>query len=317
MKGYLDTNSTSTTTLTVAGLAQGSYDVYVYADGDNKVYERAAAYTISGAGISPVTTHLTDAASANFSGVFTRANGSAGNYVKFSITGTGFTLTATPTTPEVGTRRAPINGLQIVPTSVPPPPPPPPARPIGIDFNGTGTAMTPGEQAGVVAQSNWNTAAGAARTTPLALVDSSGAATSASVTWTGNGGWALPITDQAGNVRLMRGYLDTSSSSVTTVSVTGLPAALYDVYVYVDGDNREYTRTANYRLTTSGSDTTIGVTDPANTNFSGTFVQASGGAGNYVRFTISGDRFTLTATPMTGTNPTLRAPVNAIQIVPR
>ena len=251
MKGYLDTNSTSTTTLTVSGLAQGSYDVYVYADGDNKVYERAAAYTISGAGISAVTTHLTDAASTNFGGVFTRADGSAGNYVRFSITGTGFTLTATPTTPEAGTRRAPINGLQIVPTSVPPPPPPPPALPIGIDFNGSGTPMASSEQAGVVAQSNWNTAAGAARTTPLALVDASGAATPASVTWAGNGGWALPITDQPGNLRLMRGYLDTNSSSVTTVSVTGLRSAAYDVYVYVDGDNREYTRTANYRLIAS------------------------------------------------------------------
>jgi len=101
------------------------------------------------------------------------------------------------------------------------------------------------------------------------------------------------------------------------VSVTGLRSAVYDVYVYVDGDNREYTRTANYRLITSGSDTTIVATDPANTNFSGTFVQASGGAGNYVKFTITGEGFTLTATPMTGTNATLRAPVNAIQIVPR
>jgi hypothetical protein len=52
-------------------------------------------------------------------------------------------------------------------------------------------------------------------------------------------------------------------------------------------------------------------------NFSGTFTQASGTPGNCVKFTIDGDGFTLVATPRTGTNATLRAPVNAIQIVPR
>ena len=49
----------------------------------------------------------------------------------------------------------------------------------------------------------------------------------------------------------------------------------------------------------------------------GTFTQAAGTAGNYVKFTVTAGGFTLTATPISGTNPTLRAPVNAIQIVPR
>jgi len=42
---------------------------------------------------------------------------------------------------------------------------------------------------------------------------------------------------------------------------------------------------------------------------------ATSSTGNYVKFSISGDGFTLTATPASGTNATLRAPVNAIQIV--
>ena len=265
--------------------------------------------------------NLIDAANANFAGTFTRADSSNGNYVRFSIslsaTG-GFTLEAVPTTPEVGTRRAPVNGIQIVPTSAPPPPPPPAMGPIGIDFVGTGLAMAPGETAGVISQANWNGAAGSAQSSPLALVDASGTATSATVTWSANGGWAVPITDQAGDRRLMRGYLDTSSTSVTTVTVTGLPSGTYDVYVYADGDNREYTRTAAYRISGSGvTDTTINLTDTAYTNFSGTFTQAAGGAGNYVKFAITAGGFMLTATPLTGTNPTLRAPINAIQIVPR
>lgn len=315
MKGYLDTSTTSTTTVTVSGLAQGSYDVYIYADGDNKIYDRGAAYSLSGPGIPATSTGLIDAANANFAGVFRLADGSPGNYVRFSITGTGFTVVATPTTPETGTRRAPINGLQIVPTSVTPPPGP---SPIGIDFTGSNpTAMAAAETAGVVPQANWNNAAGAARTSPLPLVDAAGAATAATATWSANGAWAVPITDAAGNLRLMRGYLDTNSSSMSTVTVSGLPAGAYDVYVYADGDNREYTRSAIYRMTAGGNTLDLTLTDPANTNFSGTFVQASGGAGNYVKFTINAGGFTLTAIPSAASTATQRAPINAVQIVPR
>jgi hypothetical protein len=321
MKGYLDTTNSSTTTVQVAGLAAGTYDIYVYADGDNKVYERAAAYTISGSGITTTTIDLIDAANTNFASTFTRAENSHGNYVRFSITvsgGGGFTLEAAPTTPVGGTLRAPINAIQIVPTSAPPPPPPAMGA-IGIDFVGSsGIAMAAGESAGVVPQANWNSAAGGSQTSPLTLVDASGAATSATVSWSANGGWAIPITDQPGDRRLMRGYLDTSSTSVTTVTVAGLPSGTYDVYVYADGDNRGYTRTAAYRISGSGvTDTTINLTDPAYTDFSGSFTQAAGTAGNYVKFTITAGGFTLTATPVSGTNTTLRAPINALQIVPR
>ena len=114
----------------------------------------------------------------------------------------------------------------------------------------------------------------------------------------------------------MKGYLDTSNTSVTTVTVAGLPSGAYDVYVYADGDNREYTRTAVYRISGTGiTATTVNLTDLANTHFSGTFAQAAGTSGNYVKFSINADGFTLTATPDTGSNATLRAPVNAIQIV--
>lgn len=393
-----------------------SYDVYVYADGDNRVYERTAAYTISGAGITTTTINLTDTASTNFGTTFTRASNSKGNYVRFSIDATGFTLKATPTAPVSGTRRAPVNGIQIVPTTSAAPDftisMAPASRSvtqgasttytatigavngftgtvnlaatggpggttttfnpssvsgsgsatlnittssstpagtstlaitgtsgqlshsatttlvvstasaaavaIGINFVGSSTTtMAPTESAGVAPKTNWNNATGATRTTPLTLVDESGKLTNATVTWTSNGGWMLPITDQAGNRRLMKGYLDTSSSSATTVSVAGLASGAYDVYVYADGDNHEFTRTAAYRISGAGiTATTTTLTDSANTDFGGTFTQAAGTGGNYVKFSVSGGGFTLTATPSTGTNATLRAPVNAIQIVP-
>jgi hypothetical protein len=189
---------------------------------------------------------------------------------------------------------------------------------IGIDFAGSSTtAMAATESAGVVPKTNWNTAAGATRTTPLALVDESGVLTNATVTWTSNGAWMIPIADQPGNARLMKGYLDTSSTSATTVTIAGLPSGAYDVYLYADGDNHEFTRTAAYRISGPGiTERTINVTDSAYTDFAGTFTRASGGSGNYVKFSISAGGFTVTATPLSGTNSTLRAPVNAIQIVP-
>jgi len=115
MKGYLDTTSTSTTTVTMAGLAPHAYDVYVYADGANSAYTRTGAYTIAAPGQASVTIDLTDAAKTNFSSAYTAAQNSSGNYLLFHINGTQFTLTARPISGSSSTLRAPVNGIQIVP----------------------------------------------------------------------------------------------------------------------------------------------------------------------------------------------------------
>ncbi len=121
MNGYLDTVGQNTT-VTVAGLPANAsgYDIYVYADGDNGSATRTGTYQISGTGITTAVINLTDAANINFGGAFTQANNSAGNYVVFSITATGFTLTAIPSTASDNTPRAPVNGIQIVPHAPPP-----------------------------------------------------------------------------------------------------------------------------------------------------------------------------------------------------
>jgi len=49
-----------------------------------------------------------------FSGGVLIAN-SNGNYVKFTITAAGFTITATPGAATDGNPRPPVNGIQIVP----------------------------------------------------------------------------------------------------------------------------------------------------------------------------------------------------------
>jgi hypothetical protein len=176
--------------------------------------------------------------------------------------------------------------------------------------------MSSAESAGAVPMTRWNNASGVSRSTPLALADATGAPSGATVTWSSNNLWHVPTTDAPGNARLMRGYLDTSDTSVTTVTVAGLANAPYDVYIYVDGDNATIAKTAAYRISGAGiTTTTVNLTDPANTNFSGTFTQANNSAGNYIKFSITASGFTLTATPGASSG-NRRAPVNAIQIVP-
>jgi hypothetical protein len=380
MEGYLDTGSGNATTVTASGLPSNAngYSVYVYADGDNGSATRSGTYQISGPGITTSSVGLTDPANTNFNGTFMQANTSNGNYVVFNINATGFTVTATPGTASDGTRRAPLNGIQIVPLGTANPDFALSATPvtasvvqgssasytvsvgalngfsgavtlsvsglptgatssfspgaigggasstliistaaitpannstltitgtsgtlthttavtlavspaagsggnvISVHFVGLGTQMTPTEIAGVIAKSNWNQATGASSSSPLALVDETGAATSATIAWQATGIWGLFIADQPGNVRMMEGYLDTGyATTATTITVSGLPADAngYNVYVYADGDNGTASRSATYQISGTGVTTTsIGLTDAANTNFNGTFTPAN------------------------------------------
>jgi hypothetical protein len=312
MKGYLDTSSTSTTRVQVSGLVPRAYDVYVYIDGANGSAERAGTYTISGAGITPTTITAIDAVSSNFGTTFTDARDGVGNYVRFSVNAAAFTLTAVPSTASTTTRRAPVNGIQIVPVAAAPA-----AGPIGIDFMGTHTTrMAASERAGVVTQSGWNSAAGPTGAA-LPLVDASGTATGAMVTWSATGEWMTPIADAPGNARMMKGYLDTSSTSTTRVQVSGLVRRAYDIYVYIDGANGSAERAGTYTISGAGiTPTTITAIDAVSNNFGTTFTDARDGVGNYVRFSVNAAAFTLTAVPSAASTTTRRAPVNGIQIVP-
>jgi len=196
------------------------------------------------------------------------------------------------------------------------------AKAISVNFAGTGTAMASSEIAGVVAEDNWNQAMGASSVSPMSLADETGATTSATISWQADNMYNLPIADQPGNARMMRGYLDNSKGNPTVITVSGLPANTngYAVYVYADGNNGADSRAAQYGISGAGiTSTTIGLADLANTDFDGTFVEANNTAGNYVVFTITSaaSGFTLTATPNLSQSGVERAPVNGIQIVPR
>jgi hypothetical protein len=185
---------------------------------------------------------------------------------------------------------------------------------IGISFTGGNnagapTAMLPTDVAGALQQANWNNANGTSGTLS-GLVNEGGIATSATATWHADGTWGSGTGTSNGNFKLYNGYLDATGTSPTTVTVSGLAAAgitgRYAVYVYFTGDAVGQNRTGNYTI---GGTTEFALD---NTGFTGTYVQSTAGNpnGNYLVFdNITGDSFTLTATPVN-----FRSPVNGIQI---
>src|SRR3954470_2395428 len=136
---------------------------------------------------------------------------------------------------------------------------------ISVDFAGASSAvMGADENAGVSARAGWNHATGAVRTSPLFLADETGTPSGATITWNASGTWQTPVTDEPGNRRMMKGYLDTTSTSVSSLTIVGLAPRSYDIYVYADGDNGAYTRTADYTISGTGiTTTTVRLTDTA------------------------------------------------------
>lgn len=306
---------TRTATVTVTVTPPPDFTIAASPDSQSIVPSGTATYTITtGAlnGFAGSVDLTVNGLPANASAAFTPASIAGSGSATLKVTSAGDTPTGPWPLTIVGTS-GPLthsDGVSLIVNE------PGAARAVGIDFTGTGSAMGAAEQAGVIATANWNSASGASRTTPLALIDETGAASGATVTWSSNNGWRVPITDAPGNARMMAGYLDTSDTSVTTVTVAGLANAAYDVYVYADGDNANVAKTAAYRISGAGiTTTTVNLTDPIDTNFSGTFTQAAGGSGNYVKFSVVASGFTVTATPGASAG-NKRAPINALQIVP-
>lgn len=201
---------------------------------------------------------------------------------------------------------------------------------IGVNFvSYYVTPMAPSEVAGVVPQANWNQALGSSNSGQLTnLVDQNGVPTAISLTWASPNSYFNSLPDQPGNDRMMKGYLDNNNVQPNTVQVTGLPFTSYDVVVYYDGGTSA-TRSGNYRLTSLANKQVYGCAgqtvdgsiitalDPASTDFSGTFIQASNGSpGNYVKFVnCTGTNFSLAPIHGASSDSQYRAPVNGIQIL--
>ena len=215
-------------------------------------------------------------------------------------------------------------------------------------------ALAAGESAGAPGyeQSNWNNLGRWSGLIPL--IDSTGAASGVSAAWDSNNTWRNGAGVAAPDAKLMHGYLDSTGAAnvapttpynffpgVTNdpqVYVSGLSAWLastgapsYAVVVYADGDASD-NRVGEYWLQdASGEDLaalTVGddltphlfLNDAA--NFSGAYDRisdtsttlAGADTGNYLVFTgLTADSFLLRTHEAGG--PTLRAPINAFQIV--
>jgi len=198
-----------------------------------------------------------------------------------------------------------------------------PAASVSVNFEGResnvadSNLLDPADFAGVVAVANWNNASGATGNLTN-LIDDSGAATSTDVTWNGQSTWSWEQSGDAvpsnGGGSLFNGYLDTSGNNGShSITVSQVPFAEYDVYVYVDGENNGSARPARFNI---GGGADVWIDDDANWN--GSYVEGAGtnlasatAGANYVRFTgLSGGSFTINAVAET-----FRAAVNGFQIV--
>ena len=136
------------------------------------------------------------------------------------------------------------------------------AQSIGINFTSDrdlAAELAPDEVAGHpdVAQANWNSTNGGPNgnetnllgLTPGTLVDSDGTPTGAQVAWTSDGTWNTNNGIASGDNKLMNGYIDHTGGG-STVEVTNITYASYDVYVYFGSDGNG--RTGAIESTTAG-----------------------------------------------------------------
>jgi hypothetical protein len=192
---------------------------------------------------------------------------------------------------------------------------------IGIQFQGSGTALLSTDSAGLstVAQTNWNVLTGASFSTS-GLANSSGATTTLTLSGSANGGyWAGGSSaSPAGNSKLASGELYNTWPSSPTLTVANIPYAKYDVYLYagIDATGRNETIALTpsggaaqyYSFTTEGGGSAW---TAATSTWNGSGTAPSLPSANYVHFTgLTASSFTIAwGAPGNGG-------LNGIQIVP-
>jgi hypothetical protein len=204
---------------------------------------------------------------------------------------------------------------------------------VSVNFQGringppvTGTdPLLPTDVAGVVAAGNWNNvadadvaeAASCYEGSPTgALVDSTGGATTITLTFSANGGWNNEATaTTTGNAKMMHGIIKQSIDDPDNCVASGtftfnnVPEGQYDLYVYLntDGDALEANISDNRNLTT------YYIKEIHRFNDGATFVQGLNTAPNgtrdtcsYVKFsnlgTLGSGSIGFTAKPISGTS---------------
>lgn len=117
----------------------------------------------------------------------------------------------------------------------------------GDNAGGTSLNLTAADTAGVIPVANWNADAQGATGAIADLNDSSGAATGASVSWSGAnnvwGGSGATTPDEM----MVNGWLDDNGTG-SDIAVTGIPYATYDLIVYGSSDGGNGGRGMNVKV---------------------------------------------------------------------
>ena len=161
---------------------------------------------------------------------------------------------------------------------------------IGVSFGadaagGGDPVLQPTDVAGVVPQENWNNASGTGDTL-TDLLDNSGAATTAVVTWAADESWSWNTPIATADAKLMSGWISENSGTgeASTVSISEIPYETYNLYIYAGHDRIDNTPQF---AETSAAFPTFSVTENITPDLLGAdpFVyteSVGGGAGNYV-----------------------------------
>lgn len=212
--------------------------------------------------------------------------------------------------------------------------PPAAPGPIGVQFTGGGgVALAANQTAGLVPQSNYNVVAGMSGS-GIALKDGSGASTTASLSFSTNESgyrtnlFANPVTPDE---ILNDGILNGTAGVNPTITITGIPHAVYDLIVYTLDT---YPRIQRVTATTSAGSTSYTTDSPfgdapgyqdANAGTPYVYRQGtSNGAApvvdsNYVRFLQLSGNVTISADAQSSTFPSNdndNVYINGLQIVP-
>ena len=206
--------------------------------------------------------------------------------------------------------------------------------PIGIKFlpsnGGAALAMEPPDLAGVVPQRNWNNVLVFTNGTTAGqnFRDALGQGTTLDLSADFANAAEQPLLNASlsGGHKMMKSYGNDQGGTAgfqtnSIISISQIPFALYDLILYVDGNNGVGDRVAQVRLGTN----VVFLRDATYASFSGIYAQGTGtsdaarntSAGNYVRFTgLTSNSTTIIVTAGSATDGTRRAPINGIQILP-
>jgi PEP-CTERM motif len=181
---------------------------------------------------------------------------------------------------------------------------------FGSDFGGAHSVDGP---AGVLGTGIWNNLSGASGG-PTALTEHDGDIGSPTVSWASNNTWSSTGGGEenngfAGEDRdLMKGYLDTTDVSTTSITINGLKNGRYDLYLYILGGTGG--RSGDYSVN-GVVQHNISQTNPSAFKMS----TSLDNVGNYLLFEdVMGPTITITA-KAAAPGGAFRAPINGIEVV--